>query len=275
MTSEEKRAAPRIECEVPVRIIRPRDFPEIQMLDASGTGIRLRIDVESLGLKPPVDLGRIASALKERLGKEFVVEFNPQRLGRLIVRHLRVARIGRYRRKAGSVELGCRLRQPFSSEEAAAIGLALKIPKDVARTEGQGAYGEQAADEEAENSAETATLDALGALVIPIRKENPQPLFAGVESLSAEGASLRIQGLVLSEAAGTAVPVAVATARVQDALRDQATMQLSLDENLVWSGPVRIEGVEVLEAESDLLLFVAFFGRLSPAACETLGLRAA
>jgi hypothetical protein len=123
----DRRAADRVACDVPFRLLHPPSWPALTVRDVSATGVRLRVDLAGLGLRAPVGMGALARSLKGLIHADLRGEFDPHRLGSLVGRRLRLVRIVRYGPGDGAVELGCALDPPLGREEAAALGLALPL----------------------------------------------------------------------------------------------------------------------------------------------------
>jgi hypothetical protein len=123
--SQDKRLAARIDCDIPVRLRTETDEVVALMLDASRTGLRLRVAGHLLGVHRLSSLVQVARGIEQVLGDRFQAELHYEMLGPLIRKNLRPVRIGRRDWETADVEIGCVLEAPLRDEEAGMLGLAL------------------------------------------------------------------------------------------------------------------------------------------------------
>ncbi|MFM8980607.1 MAG: PilZ domain-containing protein [Planctomycetia bacterium] len=115
----------RLACEIPVRITSPHVQLDAFMVDASRSGLRLRVPGAPLGLYPMAPLSAVGQQVAKLLGVEFEACLHPVRLGSLLVKRVRPVRIGTIDAASADFELGCALSQPLSDEESAMLELGL------------------------------------------------------------------------------------------------------------------------------------------------------
>lgn len=108
-----------------MRITSPHVQLDAFMVDASRSGLRLRVPGGPLGLYPLAPLSAVAQQVAKLLGVEFEACLHPVRLGSLLVKRVRPVRIGTIDAASADFELGCALSQPFSDEESAMLELGL------------------------------------------------------------------------------------------------------------------------------------------------------
>ena len=128
----EQRAAARVDCDIPVAIHSDGRKVAASILDASRTGLRMRIPARELGVHRLSSLVQIAQRMSDTFGDSFEVEFLPDRLGGLVKRKLRPVRIGQRDWEHADVEVGCLLADPLNDDEASMLGIALPKPGEAA-----------------------------------------------------------------------------------------------------------------------------------------------
>ncbi len=125
MHTNNNRRHTRRSCEVPLEILAEAVRLSGRVMDASRSGVRLRVPGAPLGLyrmAPPALVGRQVGRI---LGIEFQARFHPERLGSLLSKRLRPVRIGQCEASSADVELGCVVDPPLTDDEAAMLGLGL------------------------------------------------------------------------------------------------------------------------------------------------------
>ncbi len=129
----EHRTSGRVRCDVSVRVVSPATWPRARVLDISRTGIRLAVDVGAGGGDSLASLARV---LDQPRAVKVVVELDPEHLGSLVRRSLKIVRVSPQRSDEGLLELGCELVPALTEDDAEALGLPLPRPgepPDVAR----------------------------------------------------------------------------------------------------------------------------------------------
>ncbi|MDJ0973698.1 MAG: hypothetical protein QNJ98_04505 [Planctomycetota bacterium] len=125
MPNNEQRAARRIACEFPMRLLNNNQVVEALAHDISRKGVRIQVPGASLGVHRLSSLVQVARRVREVLGDTFVADMHHQLLGNLVQKRLRPIRIGHRDWVSPDVELGCRIDEGISDEEAGMLGLAL------------------------------------------------------------------------------------------------------------------------------------------------------
>ncbi len=125
MTGIDKRVDARIPCDVPLRLQVDCTWRPVKLVDVSRTGARLRLPLGALGLGPGLGLAEIAEHLDQRLPTRVSLQFHPERLGTLICRKAKIVHLALDEGLGNEIEVGCVLSDVLSTDEAAALGLAL------------------------------------------------------------------------------------------------------------------------------------------------------
>lgn len=126
----ERRAAPRVPCSLPLRLVSQGRVLRAQVRDLSRHGVGVRVALSELGLGPTPGPEALARALEALLAETLAAEFCYDQIGPLVRRALRPVRIARVDGGAGAVELGCALRSPLSDAEVEILGV--EVPPAVA-----------------------------------------------------------------------------------------------------------------------------------------------
>jgi len=121
----EQRRAARMACALPARLYGRGSDLDGTVEDVSRIGIRLSLPLASLCEGPGVDMLHLARAVEAYLGPRFNLDLNPEMLGPLVRKRLRIVRIGQDRDKPDALELGGEFGVPLSEDESRMLELNL------------------------------------------------------------------------------------------------------------------------------------------------------
>lgn len=261
----EQRAAARVDCDIPVAIHADGRKVAASVLDASRTGLRMRIPARELGVHRLSSLVQIAHRMSEAFGETFEVEFLPDRLGGLVKRKLRPVRIGQRDWEHADVDVGCLLTAPLTDDEAGMLGVALPKPGEVAP-------GTPILVEEPTVHAPTQKT-RLQAYIQAGNGRGTAPLPTTAEEISNEEAWLRIPDIdrmAITEGCGDIAKFVMA---FDEAYGSRISIHIMKGDEHLWAGSVGIHDVELGEGRPrDARIGVRFEDPLEPADMRRLGL---
>ncbi|MFM8979373.1 MAG: PilZ domain-containing protein [Planctomycetia bacterium] len=225
----ERRRETRVPSSMPVRLGSGSQVLDVQAVDVSLSGVRLRVPLGALGLGPEAALGEAARVLRQRLGDAFAASLSYVTLGPLVRRVLRVAHLARVEQPVPAVVLGCEMRSPLGEAEVLALGLVL-----------------------AELSAPPPP---------PADEHEAQRLMARAVLAGEAGPGREALQVTIHEARRARIVVALAGAQRLGALADggdacalasavdqrvgpRPTLTVLAGSQAAWSGPVRLEGLQ-------------------------------
>lgn len=289
----EQRAAKRIECDFPLRLVSDLQTIDAVACDVSRTGIRVRIPGRALGVHRLSSLVEIARRVSNMLGEVFVADFHPDRLGGLVRKTLHPIRIGQRDWESADVELGCQIPEGLCDDIAGMLGLLLpREGEEEAPPELKGAepvvrevpvhesHPEPA--EEPEPVAEVEeSFDLVGKRVsenwrayVTGKTETGRSVFvASTEGVTAHGAVLRIHDISRLELDGNVDDVSRFVVSFCEAYGESVTLRVMDGARHVWSGPAKLREAEFPpENPGQALLTVAFARELRLAEQRELGL---
>ncbi|MHC5012535.1 MAG: PilZ domain-containing protein [Planctomycetota bacterium] len=280
MSEKDLRRTSRVACNLPLQVQRPAGWPEVEVVDASRTGVRLRMSVSALGLQPPVSLGSIARQLGESLSSDLLVAFDPDRLGTLVPRRLDVVRIGPRSWESDLVEFGCTITPPLDAEEVAALGLPLEMAAHPPHALSENGHPHTAEEELGAVPVATTHTDAvpetMDALLVPRAGTDTPPLFAHVDQVGEASVLLHARAVPPIKVPKFRRRVAALAMGVQRAYGTEPRLQLSRNGRPAWTGEARFESLEVLsKPRGHFLLGFSLPDALPPGARRELGLPAA
>jgi hypothetical protein len=261
----EQRAAARVPCDIPVAINAEGRKVAASILDASRTGLRLRIPARELGVHRLSSLVQIAQRMSDAFGDSFEVEFLPDRLGGLVKRKLRPIRIGQRDWEHADVEVGCLLAAPLSDDEASMLGVSL--PKV-----GEAPPVVPMHHEQPSTHAPTQKT-RLQAYIQAGNGRGTAPLPTTAEEISKEEAWLRIPDIdrmAITEGCGDIARFVMA---FDEAYGSRISIHIMKGDEHLWAGSVGIHDVELGEGKPrDARIGVRFEDPLEPAEMKRLGL---
>ena len=249
--AEERRRAPRVRTAIPARITAQGLHFNAQVCDLSRIGTRIRIPMSELGLGERCDMGDVCEAVAIKLGNRVVATLNPEVLGMLVQRVLRIVRIGRPKNQPAFVDLGCTLRSPLFDEEVDALGVELperQLPTGV--REARHAFDDLNRRRRASAGADLPRTNAI-AYLSPAKGRRGVPMRATDVACTPTGVVLRF-----GNRRGHALGV---QDRDPSATFNRLVHQYGLDPSLfivenhrpVWSGPARLRAVEIDEERDE------------------------
>jgi hypothetical protein len=273
MPKPESRRTARVACEVKTRVLVPGHWPDVVVRDFSRTGIRFAVPLASLGVEPDATLGTIAEGLRYVMDLKIMVQFDPDRLGTLVQRPLKVVRMFQTQDDAGTVQLGCTLEPPLTDEEA--VALALPLPSDAAPDATRQRWKDSAAPSRPAGlksvaPCPTAERSFSASVISRIRGTN-RTLKGRTEALGTGGGTLWVSEE--NHRALKAFPDDLPDKVVAFESTYGADVDVSIerDNRYLFYGPVRIVGVETIPTLPGRLVLGFAFGRdLSREECEAL-----
>lgn len=306
----DQRAAKRIECDFPVRIVAHMHTIDGVACDASRTGLRIRIPGRALGVHRLSNLVQIARRVSSVLGEAFVVELHPDRLGGLVRKTLYPMRIGQRDWESADIELGCRIGEGIADDEAGMLGLALpRVGAEEAPPELLGVSAPSVRDAEPTKPTAAPRIDAptgvdastVAGEAAPVaefvlkeeefdltgqrRKVNWRAFVKGArgsgrpafvtaaELVTPKGAVLRVPDVARLGLDGDVGDVSRFVVALGDAYGDSIALRVMDGARHVWSGPAEIREAEFPpECPGQALLTVSFARELRLAEQREMGL---
>ena len=251
-----------------------------RLTDLSRSGARVRIPGAPLGLERAAPPALVARQMARILGATFDARLHPERLGSLLCKRLRLVRIGQRDRDSSDVEAGCQLNPPLTDVEASMLGLAIptllsddREGESCLEARGPTVRGDlavptsgasvlpaatSARTEPARAPERTVARQAVAparrvdattqvdwrAYVQPGGERRQSPFVARAESVSASGVRLTVPGRAMLNVNGSS-DVAGTMAALCDAYGSEVGLRLVEGTSHRWTGPARIEMVEV------------------------------
>lgn len=261
--TQERRRAPRIDCEVPILLHGHGRSLRALSTDLSRVGTLLRLPLAELGVSPQAPLEVIARVALAFLGERVKVDLHHEALGGLIQRSARPIRIGRPDADAEHVEVGLDLMRPLTEMEVEFLGVPLpRLYHDVDVTWEPPATSVSTGPE---------TPDVM-VVLCAVDGDSAPPLRARPGYIDATSARADLGGIeklpVLVQGKGAADVLRT----LADAYGDQPEAVIMVDAQPVWSGLSRLQTVEFGGSGGRVKLQLGFPGGLSVAARHRLGL---
>ncbi len=260
----ERRRAPRLECEIPLMLHGHGRSLRATSADLSRVGTLLRLPIAELGVGPGTSLAAIGREAIHFLGQHVRVDLHHEVLGALIQRTAAPIRVGRAQPDQDHIEIGLDLGRPLTNMEVEFLGLPLPpLFHEV--------------DVTWEPTPATSKSTGPGPRDVTVvfcaeDEDRAPPLRMASARVDAEGARADIGSVnrlpMLVDGSGAAD---VLTA-LADVYGSDPHALLFVDAKPVWSGPSRLQAVEVSSAERRVKLEVGFPQGLSGGARERLGL---
>ncbi len=262
----EQRAAARVQCDIPVVINADGRKVTASILDASRTGLRMRIPARELGVHRLSSLVQIAQRMSAAFGDTLEVEFLPDRLGGLVKRKLRPVRIGQRDWEHADVEVGCLLAAPLSDDEAGMLGVSLPQVGEEAPPQAQ------SVEEQRESHAPTQKTQ-LQAYIQAGNGRGTAPLPTTAEEISRDEAWLRVPDIDRMAITEGCADIARFVMAFDEAYGSRISIHIMKGDEHLWAGSVGIHDVELGEGKPrDARIGVRFEDPLEPAELRRLGL---
>jgi hypothetical protein len=267
----------------PVKLITQRTAVEGEVRDLSRTGIRLRVLATALGAGHPADVHEAGRLVAAALDESFEVHLHHRRLGSLVPRGVRVVRVGLPPDEPGSLELCCDFGAPLGDEEAGVLQVDLPhIDPDVVVPEvtlAEPVAGEMSFDGESDDEAQPPSRcdeppAPLRAFVSTTMRAGPPSAFCRTDMVTSIAVRVRFpRRLGLASRSADAFSASGAASRFVERFGDVVDLRLVASEGDVWSGPVRVSGVELPDDAPEVMLVTLAFDRpLRNAEARSLGL---
>ncbi len=275
MVSPESRKAERIACEIPVRLQIGGMWHEVVVVDASRTGVRLRMTLEDLDVPEGAGLGAVAAYLERALPRRAPAQFHPERLGGLVERNLTIVRIAITEGALAHVEVGCRLDRPLNDIEVAALGLPLppEGQESGSAVRRRVRTGSLHADAHSTGANHARPLKRFRVVVTGREASRQDPLVSTTDEVSDVGVVLRLRDPLVFDCeagSGDVRELAAAFTRQYGPMVDLAIHEGSVS---VFRGPAKLVRIETVAVGSDVLEVGFAFGRaLEPAERRALRL---
>jgi len=258
----ERRRAPRLDCQIPIMLHgQGRSLPALSA-DLSRVGTLLQLPIDALGATKDMPLGAIAREAMAFLGERVRVDLHHEILGALIQRTARPIRVGRSHPGQEHVEIGLDLLRPLTDMEVEFLGLPLPpLFHEVDITW-----------EPTTTSVSTGGGRDVTVVFCAQEEDSAPPLRIRPGHLDADGARGELGTIeelpVLVDGAGAADVLT----RLADVYGGDPNALIFADGQPVWSGPSRLQAVEVCPQQRRIKLQVGFPRKLPPGARGALGL---
>lgn len=291
MGQYEQRAAKRVTCEFPLRLGGAQGPLVASACDLSRTGIRITLPGRVLGVHRLSSLVQVARRVNTLLGDAFIGELHHERLGGLVRKTLKPVRIGHRDWENTDVELGCRISEGITDEEAGMLGVALpQIGAEEAPAHLVGAAPEvrklPTYEDPVTGSVETeASIDETPELpgvrgtdrhrvyVKGRDRQDAPPFVAMTESFAHGGAVLRILDIGRMVAAEDADDVSRFMIAFDALYGEHLSLRVMDGARHVWSGPAEVRTVELPpESPGQAILTVSYARSLRAAELREFGL---
>ncbi len=292
MTTIDRRKAERVDAGFPVELTTQRKFVEGEVKDLSRVGIRVRLSTLALGMTMPlstVDAGKGVSAL---LADAFSLNLNHTKLGTLLPRAVKLARVGIPEDEAGMLDLCCEFDEALGDAEGAVLDVLLppftesvqEWCDDLPACAGQVRF----ADVEAGGTTVSVPAPAapaaarsnkrdqrFRAFVSSLQPDAPPALFCHTDLVTGFAVRVRVTREAALGAGDQAISLQQVTQAFVDAFGNEVDLRLVGTAGDLWSGPVRVSGVELPKSEpGEMLVTLAFDRKLRLSEMRNLGLRA-
>lgn len=276
--SQDQRKAPRLSCDLPIRIEGKDGLLHAQLVDISRLGLRMRVPGAALRVHRLSSLAQISRNLTEILGVSFFGELHPDLLGSLLRKGLITTRIAKRDWEQTDVEIGCKFASALNDQEVGMLGVPLSPIGDrrqVARDQAPApAFREP--DPQAHTvrkSASEPTEDPVyTAFIYPAPGKSTQPLITRTKSLSSGMALLQVEKMGGWEF--DSLDVAQLVAALDDAYGHDILLRIVKEGRDIWAGPGEIKDVDVSPDPEGICLGVAFGRQLRAEELDRLGVPA-
>lgn len=267
MSESERRRAQRLPVALPAAVETPSGPVDGDSQDVSRVGMRVRVTCRGLGFAPTLNLASTAAAVRGVFASTVDCALHHRVLPKSVRRVGGIARIALPLDAPDSVELGVHFDTPLTESDATILGIALPPLRA-----GQPTPAVVPEPVEAESPPAAPLVGALScsyrAFLASSSPEAPPSLPCHGDQLSRE--ALRVR---MSRDAFSSDDAAAATMQFADRYGTRLTMKLMDVHKHLWTGPVRLCGVDLPpDRPGEMLLTLAFERRLRPAELRRLGL---
>ena len=126
-----QRGSGRIPCDIPVVLLTSSGDHQVRLRDVSYRGVRVRVSVDDLGVSGQRGLADVAVAISERFGDRLDARMGGGvDLGEPVSRILVLVRMSIPHEAPGFIDLGCAFGDPLTLDEAARLGVSLPVATD-------------------------------------------------------------------------------------------------------------------------------------------------
>lgn len=277
MPNNEQRAARRIPCELPLRLQSEDQTVDALAHDISRKGVRIQVPGAAIGVHRLSSLVQVARRVREVLGDTFLAQLHHELLGNLVQKRLRPIRIGHRDWVSPDVELGCRIDEGITDEEAGMLGLPLPpVGAEVAPEELHAVApavrkptlsAEADATEPVTTIADRLVLDAALSrtpgqrrFYVEGREDGMRlPFAVELDGVTCEGAVLRVPDVSQLELDGNVSDVTRFVIAFDEAYGTIVRLRAVAGNDDLWQGPVHVRQVELPpKLEGQAVLSVAF-----------------
>jgi len=286
VTTIDRRKADRVDAGFPVELTTQRKFVEGEVKDLSRSGIRVRLSTLALGMTMPLsttDAGKGVSAL---LADSFSLNLHHKKLGTLLPRAVSLTRVGIPTDEAGMLDLCCKFDSPLGDAEGAMLDVSLppfndsvqEWCDDLPACVGEVRFGEaeSATTVPVPSPAEAPIYNGrdqrFRAFVSSKSPDGPPALFCHTDLVTGFAVRVRVaREAALGTQAAEPVTLQHASQAFVEAFGNAVDLRLVGASGDLWSGPVRVSGVELQPTE--MLVTLAFDRKLRLSEMRNLGLR--
>lgn len=251
----EKRQAPRVPFEAPAYLPSTRGTVEAKSVDLSRSGLRLLASRRALGAGLCKGLAELTHCLRAVLGSCFSLELGAGPAERRLSKAVELKRLVQLP-DSDLLELGCAFEVALRDSEVEALGVsfpAVSEGQSLASTPWRRPKGR-----------------TLRVFVSSNKKDGPPPLQGNLQGLTRQALSTR---LPLQSLPGNSLDLALAAAEFSARFGEQLSVRIMEGPKNLWTGPARVEGLELPSDESGPLLLILSYGRkLRSAEIARLGL---
>jgi len=281
VSDADRRHADRVPVGMQARVHAPQGDLDVRVCDLSRSGFRLDLPADALGLDTPPDEAQATRAVAAALHRCFAVSLNHDRLGSLLRRHVDLVRVELPGEPEGMLELCCSFVEPLEEAEVELLEAHLPPSRPVVAAPDPvpptAAPEPEPSDPPAPNAelleilargplapARTASLDgpaggrprqSYRAFVSAVRADTLQTFRCHTDLVTGVGVRIAIPRHSYGEQPKVA---ARAFTKRHGAYLD---LRISDDEQDVWSGRVRVSGVELPVTRPDVMLVTLAFDR--------------
>lgn len=291
MTTADRRKAARVDTGFPVELTTQRKFVEGEVKDLSRSGIRIRLATLALGMTDPGNAADAARAVTALLAESFSLNLHHKRLGTLLPRSVDLTRVGLPSDESGMLDLCCAFNEPLGDAESAILAIPLppftesveewceELPvscRGELRFAGPDGQETTVAAPTPPGASQTETVCAqrYRAFVSSTRPEAPPALFCHTDLVTGFAVRVRVtQQAALGVNAADGLSLQQATQAFVDLFGSAVDLRLVGTQGDLWSGPVRVSGVELPKGDPrEMLVTLAFDRRLRLSELRGLGL---
>jgi hypothetical protein len=283
MADYDQRRKTRVQCRIPARIVVPSCWPPLTVEDVSAEGVRLAIRIGRDDCGGDLSLGALARKLETVLGMRLHLEFDPDRLGSLVTRNLRIVRIARSDESEDLLVVGCVLEPPLTPEEGAFLGVPLPAaaeappptPAPPPRRDAPPPFRTGSVAQRAAAAPQGAQEAAASwrASVVARTFGSGQTLHGRVERIDAEGGRLWVVEPPEQPLSRQDLPLVNKVIAFEHTYGADVDVAIEDGPRFLWYGPVRLTAVETRQSlPGRLALDFRFQRRLETGELTALGL---